>query len=139
MFLPCTWRDSKSSLKTSRTTRTASSGSPLRSTGADLADFDFCWISAHFLGKALDVLAELIFRGSFGRRTDYHSVLGGNDFLEELLEPLTFPLGELAGNPRHGSGGNENKMATSESDLGREARTLVSDRILSHLNKNGLA
>ena len=90
-------------------------------------------------GQARNIVANLLLRRTFRRGAHDDARSRGNDRLEDLLQASALLIRELAGDAHHGTAGNEYQVAASQRDLGGQTRTLVSDRILRHLNEDRVA
>ena len=86
--------------------------------------------------KAIDVVAQLLFRGTLGGGANDNADVLGKHLFEDLLESETLGFGKLAADAVHGVVGHVNEVATGERHLRGEACTLVADRILGHLHEN---
>ena len=141
---PETTSEVKSSLNTSRMTRTVRSGSPCRSTGAPpLPAFLArarrpCPRSSPRPREALDVGAQLLLGGALGGGAHDDPGRVGHDLLEDGLEPGTLGVGELARDARHRALGHVDEVAARQRDLRGEACALVAHGVLGHLDEHGV-
>ena len=91
------------------------------------------------LAQTTNVIADLFFTCTFGSRSHNHARRVRDDLLEDLLQANALAFGELAGNTHHGTTGDQNQVASRQSDLTGQTRALVPDGILRHLNKDRIA
>src|SRR3954467_12689810 len=144
---PSTTSVLKSSLKMSRTTRTAMSGAPC-SRGGD----------AH-VGLALqqggrrrrlrllldrlpltlqagDVRAQLLLGGSLGGGAHDDAGALRDDLAQDALEAVALGVRQLAADAGHAAARDVHEVTTGERDLRRQTRALVPDRVLGDLHQH---
>ena len=133
----------KSSLKTSRMTLTASSGSPLSRTGALPLPFmmedAFLSMASHwFTSRSTSAVSCSCVAPSAAVRTMTPAEVG-HDPLEDLLQAAALGVRQLARDPRHGASGDEDQVTARQGDLAGEASTFVTDGVLGDLDQDGVA
>ena len=89
--------------------------------------------------QPLQVVGDGLFGGAFGRGAHDHAVLGRLHLLQDRLELLPLLVGEPAADAREVLVGREHEEPPRQGDLGREARTLATHRVLRDLHHDGLA
>jgi len=89
--------------------------------------------------EAVDVLAEVLLRGSLGGRPHDDTETVGANPGDDLAEPLPFVLGEAPADPAHVRSGSEHQVPAGKAYLIGEARPLVAHRILDHLDQDFVA
>ncbi len=90
-------------------------------------------------GEPLDVLGELFLARALGGRAHDDAGAVGDDLLEDGLEAGALLVGELARDAGHAALGHVHEVAAGQRDLRGEARALVADRVLRHLDEDGVA
>ena len=81
-----------------------------------------------------DVGADVVFLDPLGGGADDHAGFRRNHFAQNLFEPLTFGVGQLAADPGGRRTRDVNQIAAGQRDLGGQPRALVPDRILADLD-----
>ena len=143
---PETTSEVKSSLKTSRMTRTVRSGSPCRSAGAPPlpaflapADSALALIWSQILVSRSTSARSSSSRGALGGGAHDDAGVVGHDLLEDLLEAGPLGVGQLAGDAGHRALGHVDQVAAGQGDLRGEPGALVADRVLGDLHQHGVA
>ena len=88
--------------------------------------------------ESSDVVTNLRLGCTLGGGAHDDSGTGGDDGLEDLLQARALLVGQLSRDAHHGATRNEHEVAAREGDLRRQACSLVADRILRHLNQDGV-
>ena len=90
-------------------------------------------------GQPGDVLRQLFLGGTLGGRPDDHPGVLRHDLLQDLLEPGTLGVGQLAADPGHPRARHVNEIAAGQAHLAGEPGALVTDRVLGGLHEDRLA
>ncbi|SII69905.1 Uncharacterised protein [Mycobacteroides abscessus subsp. abscessus] len=91
------------------------------------------------LRQAFDVPAEFLVGRAFGCGADDDAVGVADELFEQLLQAGAFDVGQLAGDAGHRVPGHVDEEASRQGDLTRQTGALVPDRILRHLDEDGVA
>ena len=89
--------------------------------------------------QALHIVRQLIFGGTLGSGAHDDTGTRGQDLFEDLLQPGTLGVGELARDTIHGTTGHVDQEAAGKRDLAGEPGTLVPNRIFGDLNEHLIA
>ena len=90
-------------------------------------------------GESGDVAADLLLAHALGGGPDDHTRALRDDILEDRLEPLALGVRELAGDAGRVAVRHVDQEAARERDLRGQARTLLADRVLRHLDQHRIA
>ncbi|MBG9885411.1 hypothetical protein ABE10_02185, partial [Bacillus toyonensis] len=90
-------------------------------------------------GQAVDVPGQLFLGRPLRRCAHDHAGGLGEDLLEDALQARSLGVGELARDAVHRPVRHVHEVPSGERDLAREARTLVSHRVLGDLDENSVA
>ena len=88
------------------------------------------------LTQTANIVANLLFRCPFSCGTHNYAGRIGDNLLEDLLQTDALTLRKLSRNAHHGATGDQDKVASSQSNLTGQARALVADRILCDLDQD---
>ena len=88
--------------------------------------------------QALHVPGKVLLGGALGSGPDDHARAVRHKVLEDVAQPPTLHIGELAGDARRVTVGHVHQMPAGQRDMAGEARALVPDRILGDLHQHGL-
>ena len=88
------------------------------------------------LTQTANIVANLLFRCPFSCGTHNDAGRIRDNLLEDLLQTDALAFRKLSRNPHHGAAGDQDKVASSQSDLTGEACALVTDRVLRDLDQD---
>ena len=91
------------------------------------------------LTQTVNIIANLLFRCPFSCGTHNDAGRIRDNLLEDLLQTDALTLRKLSRNAHHGATGDQDKVASSQSDLTGQACTLVTDRVLRDLDQDRVA
>ena len=85
--------------------------------------------------QAVDVGSDRLFRDIFGSGADNRSPIARHHAAQDILQALALWGGQLAGNARAATAWHIDQVAAGKGNLGGQARALVTNWVLGHLNQ----